>query len=42
MNSKTYQIYFKQVKIVQDVMSIHYEKKYLQKDYTYDYNFTGA
>jgi hypothetical protein len=38
MKSKVNKIYLKQVKIIQNVMSIHYQKNYLQKDYTCDYN----
>jgi hypothetical protein len=32
MNSKANQIYLKQTKIIQDVMSIHYQKIKLQKN----------
>jgi hypothetical protein len=42
MKSKASQIYLKQVKIIQDVMSIHYQKLLLLKDYMCDYNFGGA
>jgi hypothetical protein len=43
MKSKANQIYLKQAKIIdQDVMSIHYQKNELQKDYTCDYDFGGA
>jgi hypothetical protein len=36
------EIYFKQVKIIQDVMSIHYQKKLVAKKFTCDYNFKGV
>jgi len=40
--SKANQIYLKQEKIIQNVMSIHYQKNKLQKHYTCDYNFGGV
>jgi hypothetical protein len=42
MKSKANQIYLKLTKIIQDVMSIHYQKNKLQKDYMCDYNWGGG
>ncbi len=42
IKSKANQIYLKQVEIIQDMMSIHYQIFELQKDYTFDFNFWGA
>jgi hypothetical protein len=39
--SKANQIYLKQVKMIQDVMSICNQKNLLQKYYTCDNNFWG-
>jgi hypothetical protein len=41
MKSKVNKIYLKQVKIIQDVMSIHQQKNLSHKDYMCDYNFGG-
>jgi hypothetical protein len=42
MKSKANQIYLTLTKIIQDVMSIHYQKNKLQKDYMCDYNWGGG
>jgi hypothetical protein len=42
MKFKANQIYLKQTKIIQNVMSIGYQKIKLHKDYICDYNFGGV